>query len=238
MKLSGFAGNAFSATVGAFLDLPRLKVGVAYQPPIRVHNHGRIVLEPEGQKLRDVIGERAAEADAEMSFTLPDNLKASIDFYPRPRLRLRLYGEWVGWSRFDAIRIRVSQRTLSLLPELITEQQRFHDAFGLRLQGKHWLRGQGGERSERGLALFAGLGYDASAVPDETLSTQFVDADKLSLSFGVDLGLGESFRGKLALQYTHFFARTVKGSTRVPSADGRYGAELVMIDLNLAYARQ
>ncbi|MBU2552804.1 MAG: outer membrane protein transport protein, partial [Proteobacteria bacterium] len=122
MALEGFAGDAFSAEIGLYADLEQLRFGLAYQPPISVVNQGKIVLTPRGDKIKDVIGDRPAEADAEMSYTLPDNIKASVDYYLRRDLRLRLYLEWVNWSRFDAIRIDVQRRTVSLLPEAIVDQ--------------------------------------------------------------------------------------------------------------------
>jgi long-chain fatty acid transport protein len=227
MELAGFAGNAFSAEVGLYADLDRLRVGVAYQPPIAIVNQGRIVLTPHGDKIKDVIGDRPAEADAEMRYTLPDNVKASVDYFLRRDLRLRLYLEWVNWSRFDAIRIDVQRRTISLLPESIVDEQRFEDAFGGTVQAKYWLR--------PGLALFAGIGFDTGAIPDETHSAVFIDSEKIAAHAGIDLSLLDSVRAKLGLKYVHLFENEVEGSTRAPTADGSYGGEFLMIDLNLSF---
>jgi long-chain fatty acid transport protein len=229
MQMEGFAGGSFSAEVGLFFDFERLKVGVSYQPPIAVKNEGRIVLTPLGQKLKDVIGDHPAEADGEMSYTLPDNLKASVDYYLRSDLRLRLYLEWVNWSRFDAITIDVQRRTISLLPETLVDRHAFHDAFGGTLQLKYWLWPR--------LAVFGGIGFDTNAIPDETLSAVFIDSDKIAAHLGVDLMLWGGLRAKVGLKYVHFFENTVESSGRVPVADGTYGSEFVMIDLNLSYLR-
>lgn len=227
MELRGFSGYSFSAEFGVLLDFDWLRIGLAYQPPIPISNNGRIVLTPIGDKIKEVIGDRPAEADAEMSYTLPDNVKASVDVFVRRDLRLRLYVEYVNWSHFDAIEIDVKQRTLSLIPEKITDEHNFNDAFGLSGQVKYWPREH--------LGLFAGFGFDMGAIPDETHSSLFIDSNKIAASIGVDLRALRFARTKLGCKYVHYLERTVRGSERVPVADGVYGSDVVMIDLNVTY---
>lgn len=230
MKLEGFAGASIAGQLGLFIDLNKIKLGFSYQLPIEINNEGKITLTPQSQKLKGVIGDQVSEADARMSFTLPDHFKLSLDYYLRHDLRLRAYVEWVNWSRFDAIRIDVHRRTISLIPATITDEQHFHDAFGLRTQVKYWLT--------HGFALFTGIGFDRNAIPDETLSPVFIDSDKLAAHLGADWLVSDFLRAKLGVNYIHYFENTVEGSARVPTADGVYGSEVVFLDLNLTYIKR
>lgn len=230
MKLEGFSGNAIAPEAGLLFDLGKLKFGISYQAPISVKNKGLIVLIPEAEKIQDVIGEKKSEAYAEMKYTLPDNIKASLDYYIKDNLRLRGYFEWVNWSRFDEIKMKVLKKTSSLISDEISDKHLFNDAFGVRTQIKYWFSPK--------FAIFTGLSYDSNAIPDETISSVFIDSEKISGSFGIDTYITGFFRTKIALQFTHFFANDVKGSVRVPSADGKYSSEAVFIDLNLFFVNK
>lgn len=229
MKMDGFAGYAVAPQIGILFDQGRFRFGLSYQAKIPIKNRGLIIITPEGEKIRDIMGVADAKAEAEMRYTLPDVIKTSFDYYLKDSLRLRGYFEWVNWSRFDEIRFLISKRTSSLISDEITDEQYFRDAFGTRGQVKYWLK--------RDLAIYGGLGFDKNAIPDETVSASFVDSDKIASSFGIDTFLTRCLRMKVALQFIHFLPNDVEGSIRVPSANGEYNSEVVLLDLNLTYVK-
>jgi long-chain fatty acid transport protein len=146
--------------------------------------------------------------DVEMTQSLPDIVRAAV----RVRfddLELRLAGDYQRWSVFDRQCIfdaaepgcelnadgSPADGTLGVILNL---PRNYDDSFGVRLGASYW--------PVDGVELVAGTGYDANAVPDETIDPSLFDMDKIISNLGVVYALPlEGVVADLRLTYTNVF---------------------------------
>lgn len=245
--LDSLAGNAFNGTLGIFGDYGTWRFGISFATPTRIRIRGIQSLAPIGSFLcnkvacKDESGTPILEptpenngqiqphlASVDGSYTLPASIKSSIDYFVTPRLRTRLYGEWVDWSSFETIELRPSKARLNLFADK-SSPEHFQDAFGLRLGGKYWLTDR--------WAPFAGVGYDSNAIPDEWLTPAIFDSDKFSGTVGVDLAVTDRMNFKMAFVQVIYADRTIelKKSSQEPPAPGRYENSVSIVNAGFLY---
>ena len=169
---------------------------------------------------------------------------------PKPSFELRLSGEFARWSVFDrqcVLDRAEPARSCKVLPTgevdvsgggkgvLLNIERRWKDAWGIRVGASYFVRDN--------FELFIGFGYDANAVPDQTLEASLVDMDKFLITVG---GKAQLVKRKLGLKVSYtqivFLDRTVaphaltlQPPAKSPDGGGTYTQSVGTLGLALEY---
>lgn len=202
----------------------RIWVGLSYQSQ---PNFGPSELEGEALIVQALAPPQTSVV--KLFHEYPDVWRLGLRWRASAHSELRLEASYQRWSVLDTqcvIDVEAGQKcdgstaVVALLPRY------WEDTINLRLGGSYW-------PTEHLEATF-GLGFDESAVPDETLEPGLYDADKVTGTVGARVGLLDGALG-LTLMYTHVlnFPRTVAPRGRVVdgAATGGDGAEVTETDI-------
>lgn len=202
----------------------------------------------------------AAAAPTPLAFEqeLPDVWRLGGRWRPIPRAEVRLFGEYVRWSVFERqclLDASNPDRKCALTETGAVDtaaggagiqaniERDWNDAFGLRAGASYWVRPS--------YEVFAGVGYDGNAVPDETIDAGLMDMQKVTWSVGGRIGLlGNRLGVTASWLEVFYFDRTVPAPprdadgklmtadppTRVPSGAGSYSQWVGVLTLGLEYA--
>lgn len=246
--LDNVAGNAFSGILGFFLKYDTWRLGASFTTPTSPTSKGVFSLTPAGSFVCRKVTCRTAEgevlldpkaedvdrilpqrASVTAKYTLPASIKSSLDYYFTSRLRARLYGEWVDWSSYDAIRLTTDDKRGFLIPSNEAGEQHFQDAFGVRLGFKY-------AYTDR-FSPFAGVGFDSNAIPDEWLTPATFDSDKVAATLGGDVKVTEGVNVKAAFVQVIFSERTIdlNESLQKPAAPGKYTNAVTFFNVGVIY---
>jgi long-chain fatty acid transport protein len=165
---------------------------------------------------------------------LPDLVRYGVRWRWREKLELRLSGNWVHWSVFqrqcsvdpsvqpDGCHVTGTGAAAPGSQVLSNIERRWHDTFSLYTSLSWWVRPP--------IELLVGVGYDANAIPDQTLDPAIFDSDKEWVAAGLRYFLKRE-KLILSIQYTQTFyqPRDVAPRTtafdlpsRTPDAAGHY----------------
>ncbi|EYF06475.1 OmpP1/FadL family transporter [Chondromyces apiculatus] len=177
---------------------------------------------------------------------MPDVIRLGGRFKPAKDLELRLFGDFTRWSAMKnqcvadegtPCEVNEDGSAAEGSSPIVNLPRDWNDAFGIRAGLSYWPT----EAAE----LFAGLGYDSNAVPDETLEPTLSDAHDVSVALGGRFAIGKHVN--LAASYTHFFyvqrdttgLSTLAGleaPSKSPDAGGIYKQTLGVINVNVDVA--
>ena len=176
--------------------------------------------------------------------SLPDITRVGLRYQPSPTAEVRVSGEFTRWSvmRTQCVSLRgeecivdpsgadASPKT-SVLQNL---RRKWSDTYGLRAGASHWLAS--------GTELFAGVGLETAAAPDETLDPGLADAPNIAAALGGRFALTRTLF--LAASYTHiqYLDRDSTGVSRLadampptkrPDGGGLYTQWIGLLNLNV-----
>ena len=195
------SGTHGSFALGAMLEaLPdRLWLGGSYQAQPGL---GPQVL--EGTVTNTYLGS-AAPYPVKFHQALPDIVRLGARFRPIETLELRVFGDYTRWSvlKTQCVVLANKDYPCSVNPDgsdnsgagavLQNLRRRWKDTFGIRAGVSQWIKPT--------VELFAGLGFETAAVPDETLDPGLGDANNVSAALGARFGIIPSLF--IAGSYTH-----------------------------------
>jgi long-chain fatty acid transport protein len=176
---------------------------------------------------------------------LPDILRLGARYRPSETLELRAFGDFTRWSVMKTQCVVLDQNDYQCLvnPDgsdasghgavLQNLRRLWKDTFGIRGGVSQWLKPT--------VELFAGLGFETAAVPDETLDPALGDANNFSAALGVRFGIIPSLF--VAGSYTHiqFFGRDNTGKSQLaqpsfptsrPDGGGKYTQWIGLFNVN------
>jgi long-chain fatty acid transport protein len=166
-------GSALSASLGLlYRASERISLGLTIRGPARIKMEGEtsMTFEPYNIKL-----------DSESVIRLPWDFEAGLSFRATERLLLAADAQYTLWSVLDKV-----EKTIRGVPYTgnvsFDEAMNFKDILILRAGAEYLFH--------QGLFLRAGIGFDRSATPLETLSFANIDVDKVTLLGGVGLRSG------------------------------------------------
>lgn len=237
------SNTTFSLGIGAIMrPTNRVALGLSYQSR---PNFGTTNLKG---KLRTKLALAApSEDDIELRWPLPDVLRAGITVRPIDRVEVRLFGDFVRWSVVDdhcGMTAATADQGCRLTPGHSGDSsgavlafnipRHWEDAFSLRVGASYWLT----NRRE----LFVGLGYDGSAVPDETMAPDIIDQTKMTASVGARVLLTDNILISGTFTQVVYFEREVGVRTstfdsisRTPDGAGTYNQSVSLFNLGLDY---
>jgi long-chain fatty acid transport protein len=176
---------------------------------------------------------------------LPDIVRLGGRFRPTDALELRLSGDFTRWSVMASQCVVIEGHNCAVdatgadaSGENGTVQQnlrrKWKDTYGVRAGASLWPKPE--------VELFAGVGFETAAVPDETMDPGLGDADNVSPAVG---GRFEIFNALyLAASYTHiqYLNRDNTGKsenfnaelpTRRPDGGGKYTQWVGVFNVNV-----
>ena len=217
-----------------------LRIGFSYQMPVGVNGitmQGPLTIHD---------GINAAEPiDADVHMVWPDIFRLGVAYQPTPELELRLFGDVTRWNLFEDQCIATANETDGCRKEDGT----LEDAVLVNLP-RNWdvgvgVRAGASYRVVPEVGLFGGIGYDNSAIPDETLEPALMDFHDVSLALGAQFVFTEWLG--LNLSYTHIFyvprdttdtnaLSEFEGNSTGPDAGGKYSQTIGFVNLGVQLA--
>ena len=228
-----------SANFGVWSNpIAGLEIGASAQLGRSVDGAGTVAILEKGESIQELIDEGAVvlnedNPSSRVRFQLPPFYRVGVK-YDEPDLfgdgflgfDVELDFVYEQWSAYDHIALNADGVTFSFfgnepegLPPVI-QPKNYQDSWSVRLGGEVNLW-------QDLLALRTGAVYETSAIPNETLSVDLLNGEKL----GVGLGLSTSYWGMtLDIGYAHMFVfdRTVGDESIVHtenSAPGTFNPE-------------
>jgi long-chain fatty acid transport protein len=233
------SGVNAGASLGVYLepdDARRVRLGVSYtsQPgfgSMRVPGtlQQRLGITPPGT------------TDVDLLQAYPDIVRLGAAYRVSDDVDLRLHGQYVRWSVFTNACVVHRGLPCDLNPDgsavrqgqiIANDPAHFNDAVAVHAGVGYWpLR-----RAE----LFADLGLDTSAVPNDALGRTLFDSFKVGGTLGLRYALsrrvfvGGSFTEIYYLPVTVTSQRQEQTPSAVPFANGSYASHLTFADANVA----
>jgi long-chain fatty acid transport protein len=172
-------------------------------------------------------GTNTIHEDVTFRQALPDIYRTGARWRVSDAVELRLFVDYTRWSVMKAQCLALQTKAKDGSPVrhdcnvypngsdatggfVITNIPRnWNDTYGGHVGGSYWL--------SRAIELFAGLGYETGASPDETIEPATMDGNNVSAALGGRFLLWDSFY--LAASYTHlqFFDRDNRGNSTLES---------------------
>ena len=216
----------------------QLWLGVSYQSRPNVVGGMKLA----GELRNDFTGS-VDVTEVELHQDLPDVYRAGVRWRPTPEVELRLFGDLTRWSAFTRHCVARKGESCALRKDgsappdsgaVQNVPRDCKDAFGVRLGGSYF--------ATRDLELFAGLGYDSNAVPDETLEPSLMDFDDFAAAAGARVAVLPNLF--VAGSYTNFYEipRDTRGKSvhpteaspsNGPDASGKYFEWVGVLDVNV-----
>jgi long-chain fatty acid transport protein len=209
------SGTHGSFALGAMLEaLPdRLWLGASYQAQPGL---GQQML--KGTLTNTYLG-ATMPIDVKFFQALPDIVRVGARFRPSATTELRAFGDYTRWSvmKTQCVVLDKNDYPCAVNPDgsdasgngavLQNLRRRWNDTFGIRGGISQWLKPT--------IELFAGLGFETAAVPDETLDPSIGDANNISAALGARFGILPSLF--VAGSYTHiqFLGRDTTGKSQL-----------------------
>jgi long-chain fatty acid transport protein len=190
---SEFGGAALSGTAfgvgasGGVLYRPTglkfMSFGVTYRSPVKLNVEGDVNFTASSVYRAQL----PPDGTAKFSFTLPQTLDfgVAVDFVPEWELEVDV--DWTGWSTFQTTRIELPANQ-------VTESRRnWHDTATIRTGTEYLIANT--------VAVRAGVVWDRTPVPPETLDFVQPDANRLDLCLGVGGPFTKAIRGDIGAIY-------------------------------------
>ncbi len=226
-----------------------LKIGIAWESGYRINRVADLNVRLPAAGEYDAATLEPAEPKARVRLSLPWSARFGVEARS-DLVRVELAAVHDHWSSFDQVTfspqdVRINN-VLAIgdyrLAELFIEP-RFKNVWSFRL-GSEWTPEIDGARD---LVLRAGAFYEPSAIPDERLSPEWVDLDKLFITGGAGYRLGRvALDGTIA--YGILESRSIRNSQalqlnplrpafsgRTALGNGDYSASNFIIGLSVRY---
>ena len=193
------------------------EVGASWQTPMSVEAEGDLSLEIGGHYMFATTFMEGSKI--KLKAELPQIARAGVRFAPKGQgYDAELDVVWEQWGVHDVVNVkpaeRIRLRSVAGVGDYDVQefnvQMGFRDTVSVRLGGAMQGRHVGMDKLKFRLGGF----WESSAVPDETLTVQVVDSDKVGIGAGVGIELGDNVR--LDFGYAHVFlaSRDVTTSER------------------------
>lgn len=192
----------------------------------------------------------------ELTQRLPDVARLGFRFRPTPKVELRLFGDFTNWKVFDKQCVLVASvegRNCGFdnADTALTDPENFgtkgtnkgvtqhlprfwKPAGGVRVGASYWVVDP--------VELFAGVGFDSSAVPVQTLDSALMDSNKMTFSLGGRFEVHKNVALAVTFTDVAYFKVDTKGRsvlnkftppTRQGSAEGVYKHNIFLTNIYL-----
>ncbi|WP_158623273.1 OmpP1/FadL family transporter [Corallococcus sp. CA053C] len=203
----------FNAGVQADLVKDRLSAGLTYRSATTLGFKG----DAEFTDVPEPLQAAFAKQGVTVSMPMPQSVGLGLSYTPTPRLLLAVDATWWNWSRLQKLDLDFENTAFST-----SQPKNWHNRWQFSLGGEYAVT--------PALTVRAGAGYDPTPVPDETLTPELPDSNRIQGALGLTYGFGHlSLSGGYQL-----LLFTEKRST-APSAPGTYTGSLHVLSFTLGY---
>ncbi len=215
VELGGGAwGTSFNVGTEVELVKDMLTFGASYRPGPRLDFEGEAGFTGVPAEFQS----RLRGMGVSTSVDLPDAVFAGFGFRAlEDRLRIGLDAHWYDWSSFQELRLNFEDEALSTV-----SPKRWTDTVSFHLGGEY--------RVTRALSARLGASWDPTPSPQDTLTPDLPDADRLRASVGVGYRLGD-FQIDAAYQ----FVTLIDLESTSPVFPGTYGGNAHVVGLTLGW---
>jgi long-chain fatty acid transport protein len=192
----------------------RLWVGASYQAQPGL---GPMTL--KGKLVTTYMGV-SREDDVDVHQALPDIIRAGVRYRLNDKTELRLFGDFTRWSVMRTQCVALADYPCKVTKTgddpgnggIFTNFRRYwHDTGGVRAGASRWLFPE--------LELFAGVGFETAATPDETLDPELPDSQTLQGALGGRWEPVPTWFVGLSYTHLHYLRRDNTGKSRLSDAD-------------------
>ncbi|MEM7657577.1 MAG: outer membrane protein transport protein, partial [Bacteroidota bacterium] len=187
-------GGGVGVNVGLYLKTDdNLTFGINWRSGPRLQMPGGDAQFQVPESLQESYPDMKLEAEV----PLPWSLSVGMSLRPEERLLLTFQLDYTAWQAVDSLRIQLAQPINGLD---LYQDRNFSRGMNLRMGGEYvfneWLK------------MRAGGYYDASPVPQNHVSPEFPDANRIGLTAGIGLALGNKVQLDVAYQFAFTGERT------------------------------
>ncbi len=219
---SEFGGGSWGAggNIGVQLQvIPQyLAIGVHYRSAVKLNFDGSAHFENIPLPFVSTIHDQRVKT----SLTQPDTLAIGLASRPIPQLVVDLDFVWSDWKKVHAIDINFPDDQSGSLSS--TQAKNWKNTVNVRI---------GGELSVADAwRVRAGALYDKSPSPDQTLTPETPDANRLNLALGGGYVHKSGFRADLGYQFIMLFEKT----STAPQLPGQYSGFVNLVGISIGYS--
>jgi long-subunit fatty acid transport protein len=247
------SGVSIGFTAGTLIDIgDRATIGLGFVSGSELTVSGRSKVTPS----LDL--NVYSEGDFELTQNLPPMINAGVRYRANERLELSLDAQWVGWSANDEFhitirnsQIRSSQADLQFLLDRldINEGQLIEgilDKDQVAARGWHdtWNATLGAQLTSGSMKSRFDIGYDASAIPDHSVSPGNLDFDTMLFAistrwepekspWSIGGSITQMFGSPRKISNSRFHTyQPLESGYAYPSGNGEYSATITRLALN------
>ncbi len=216
--LGSGAGHGFN--IGAFYQpVEKLNIGLSYRSRVAVNV-------TEGASNFEVVpylADSFPNGKFTSKLTLPSVINLGLAYQASEKWMVALDINYIGWSVYDTLAFDFETNT-ELLDD-INSPRMYKNAFILRLGAQYAIAPS--------ITLRAGAYFDQSPVLDDYITPETPDSDKLGLTAGGTVNLGQRFQLDLAILYINGKKRTAMN--KETNFGGTWKATAFVPSVSLAY---
>jgi long-chain fatty acid transport protein len=207
------------ANVGAQVEAIKqyLLFGVHYRSQVRLDFSGNAHFDDVPVELQGTLHDQAVTT----SLTNPDSIAFAVASRPTTRLVLDAEAVWFNWSVFKSIDIQFPNDASGTLSS--TQPKNWSNTVNWRVGGEYGI--------DDAWRVRAGVLYDPSPSPANTLTPDIPDADRLNLAVGGSYHHPSGFYADLGYQFLLLFRRT----STAPALPGDYDGIANIIGISVGY---
>lgn len=209
----GAGGN-----VGVQIEaVPRyLSLGAHYRSAVKFDFDGESHFDNVPVELQSTLRDQRVTT----TLVTPDSLQMGVASHLTPALVLDLDVVWYGWSKLRSIDLNFPNDTSGLLGT--SQPKSWHDTVNVHI---------GGEQAIGSWRIRAGVLYDPSPSPADTLTPDLPDANRLNLAIGGGYLHASGFYADVGYQFLVLFKRT----STAPQLPGDYNGLVNIMGISLGY---
>ena len=208
------------ANLGAQLEaVPRyLSFGLHYRSSVKLDFDGNAHFENIPPPLAGTLHDQRVSS----SLTQPDSLAFGIASHPIPALVLDIDLVWFGWKKVNAVALNFPDDQTGTLSSSLKKD--WKNTISVSIGGE--------AKVAESWRVRAGVMYDPSPSPAETLTPETPDADRLNLALGIGYRHESGLRADVGYQLLLLF----KKPSTAPQLPGDYGGLVNIVGITVGYA--
>jgi long-chain fatty acid transport protein len=217
-------GHAWAVNAGALYKTDKFSVGLNWRGAFSIDFSGDLALDTSGlpAPIRPLV---PTSATGQTTFKFPDIFGLGIAFNATDKLLLSADFHYVTWSRFDKYTVKFDNAALK---PLVTEEN-FEDSYLLRGGAQYSISPK--------FDLRAGILFDKTPQPVDTMDPLLPDANRVALTGGFGFKLSKNVVLDVGYQYEMFSDRTAPNRSIYPLnlGEGTYDMTANLIGLSLSF---
>jgi len=208
-----------------------LKLGVMYRSPVKLDFEG----EGDFDIAPPLRSQLPPDGGVKTSITLPQQVWGGVAYSPVENLEVEFDAVWINWSKAFKCDITAenscagSENTLSIeLPDgtFSNIREDYDDTVTYRLGVDYKL-------PKQKAAIRAGFAFDPTPIPDETVTAQLPDADRIIITLGGSRQITPMLGADLSVLWVTPHERDSSSDPADPIFHGTYGVQAFVISLGL-----